>query len=97
MTDLLNQSRDGVRATPRREEGVRVLRVTLSQAILVISGPSRMMYQCFGLKPEGAIFSKRSKPQGTYSSPHDTATSMAEQLEMNIQGEVNGGRESLFG
>ena len=75
-------------ATQRREEGVRVLRVTLSQAILVMSGRCRMMYQRFGPKPEGTIFSKRSKPQGTYSSPHDTVASMAEQLEMNIQGDI---------
>jgi hypothetical protein len=46
-----------------------------------------MMYRSLQLKPEGTIFSKRSKPQGTDSSPHDTASSMAEQLEMNIQGD----------
>jgi hypothetical protein len=48
-----------------------------------------MMYQSLKPKPEGTIFSKRSKPQGTYSSPHDTAITMAEQLEMNIQGDRN--------
>ena len=37
--------------------------VLLGQAILVISGQSRMMYQCLKPKPEGAIFAKRSKPQ----------------------------------
>src|SRR5437899_6732508 len=51
-----------------------------------MSGPSRMMYQYLESRPEGTIFSKRSKPQGTNSSPHDTAASMAERLEMNIQG-----------
>jgi hypothetical protein len=51
-----------------------------------MSGPSRMMYQNLTPKPEGTIFFKRSKPQGTYSSPHDSAMSMAKQLEMNIQG-----------
>jgi hypothetical protein len=74
---------------PGGEEGVSVLRGTLSKAILVISGRSRMMYRSLPLKPEGTIFSKRSKPQGTYSSPHDTAFSMAEQLEMNIQGDIH--------
>jgi hypothetical protein len=67
---------------------VRVLRFILGKAILVISGPGRMMYQSLKPKPEGTIFSKRSKPQGTYSSPHDTAITMAEQLEMNIQGDT---------
>ena len=65
-----------------------VLRLILGKAILVISGPGRMMYQSLKPKPEGTIFSKRSKPQGTYSSPHDTAITMAEQLEMNIQGDA---------
>src|SRR2546428_14051456 len=51
-----------------------------------MSGPSRMMCQYLESRPEGTIFSKRSKPQGTNSSPHDTAASMAERLEMNIQG-----------
>src|SRR5690242_8503024 len=45
-----------------------------------------MMYRSLQLKPEGAILSKRSKPQGTDSSPHDPAISMAERLEMSIQG-----------
>ena len=58
----------------------------LGKVILVISGQSRMMYQCLEPKPEGAIFSKRSMPQGTDSSPHDTAASIANWLESNIQG-----------
>ncbi len=52
-----------------------------------MSGRRRMMYQNLKPNPEGTIFSKRSKPQGTYSSPDDTAKSMAERLEMNIQGD----------
>ena len=69
------------------EEGVSLLRRILGKVILVMSGRGRMMYQCLEPKPEGAIFSKRSKPQGTDSSPHDTATSMANWLESNIQGD----------
>jgi hypothetical protein len=76
-------------AKNRREEGVRILRTILGKVILVISGQGRMMYQSLKPKPEGTIFSKRSKPQVSDSSPHDTATSMAEQLEMNIQGVRN--------
>ena len=57
----------------------------------MISGPGRKMYQDLEPKPEGAIFPKRSKPQGgRNSTPHDTGTSMEDQLvTMNIQG---GGR-----
>ena len=46
------------------------------------------MYQNLRLQPEGAIFPKRSKPQGGRdSTPHDTGTSMEGQLvTMNIQG-----------
>ena len=58
----------------------------LGQVILVMSGQSRMMYQCLQPKPEGAIFSKRSKPQDAVSSPHDTGASIANWLESNIQG-----------
>jgi len=57
-------------------EPVSLLREILGQAILVISGQSRMMYQNLVPKPEGTIFSKRSKPQGTYRTPHDAATIM---------------------
>jgi hypothetical protein len=67
---------------------VSILRTTLSKAILVMSGQARMMYQCLKPKPEGAIFSKRSKPQGTRSSPHDSAANMTKRLEMNIQGDT---------
>src|SRR5438270_12980001 len=45
-------------------EPVSLLREILGQAILVISGQSRMMYQNLVPKPKGTIFSKRSKPQG---------------------------------
>ena len=74
-------------AKRQREEGVSILRTISGKVILVMSGQGRMMYQRLKPKPEGTIFSKRSKPQGTDSSPHDTAMSMAEQLEMNIQGD----------
>ena len=58
----------------------------LSKAILVISGPSRMMYQCLQLESEGTILEKRSKPQAANRTPHDTTVNMVERLEMNIQG-----------
>ena len=45
-----------------------------------------MMYQSLEPEPEGAIFHKRSMPQDTHSSPHDTDTSIAYWLELNIQG-----------
>ena len=44
------------------------------------------MYQNLKPEPEGAIFLKRSKPQGVQSSPHDTVASIAYRLEPNIQG-----------
>ena len=44
------------------------------------------MYQSLEPEPEGAIFSKRSVPQGSYSSPHDAGASMANWLKTNIQG-----------
>jgi len=53
---------------------VSLLREIFGQAILVISGQRRMMYQSLTPKPEGTIFSKRSKPQGTYRTPHDATT-----------------------
>src|ERR1700688_35007 len=46
-------------------KSVSLLREIFGQAILVISGQRRMMYQSFAPKPEGTIFSKRSEPQGT--------------------------------
>jgi hypothetical protein len=61
-------------ATSIREEAASHLRGNFGQAILVMSGPSRMMYQDLTPKPEGTIFSKRSKPQGTYRAPHDATT-----------------------
>src|SRR5438045_2972792 len=71
----------------RRESPPEVL----GEAILVISGRGRKMYRNLEPKPEGAIFPKRSKPQGERdSTPHDTGTSMEDQLvAVNIQG---GGR-----
>jgi hypothetical protein len=65
-----------------------------------MSGQSRMMYQYLAPEPEGAIFCKRSMPQVTYSSPHDTFPvshtnpSIANWQESNIQGnEGNEGEE----
>jgi hypothetical protein len=49
-----------------------------------------MMYLRLKPEPEGAIFSKRSVPQGTYSTPHDAGASMANWLEGNIQGVITG-------
>jgi hypothetical protein len=57
-------------------EPVSLLREIFGQAILVISGPGRRMYQYLKPKPEGTIFSKRSKPQGTDRTPHDATTIM---------------------
>ena len=54
-----------------------LLREIFGEVILVISGQGRMMYQSLEPKPEGTIFSKRSKPQGTDRTPHDAATIMA--------------------
>ena len=45
------------------------------------------MYQCLEPKSEVTILSKRSGPQGTGSSPHDSATSMSYWLKSNIQGD----------
>ncbi len=58
-------------------EPVSFLRVIFGQAILVMSGRRRKMYQNLAPKPEGIIFSKRSKPQRTDRTPHDAATIMA--------------------
>jgi len=57
-------------------EPVSLLREAFGPAILVISGQGRRMYQNLAPKPEGTIFSKRSKPQGTDRTPHDAATIM---------------------
>src|SRR5262249_1969148 len=60
----------------RRESPPEVL----GQAILVISGPGRKMYQYLRPKPEGAIVPMRSMPQGGRDrTPHDTGTSMESQ------------------
>jgi hypothetical protein len=56
---------------------VSLLREVFGQAILVISGPGRRMYQNLAPKPEGTIFSKRSEPQETDRTPHDATTIMA--------------------
>jgi hypothetical protein len=55
---------------------VSLLRDIFGRVILVISGQRRLMYQSLEPKPEGTIFSKRSKPQGTDRTPHDAATIM---------------------
>ena len=77
MGDLREES-DGetTQATCVVEVGVSLPRRISGEAILVISGQSRMMYQCLEPEPEGAILPKRSMPQGTDSSPHDATTSM---------------------
>jgi hypothetical protein len=78
MTDLRNEECAGWAAgtvvTSVAREPVSLLREIFGQAILVISGQRRMMYQNLAPKPEGTIFSKRSKPQGTDRTPHDAAT-----------------------
>jgi hypothetical protein len=55
---------------------VSLLREIFGQVILVISGPSRMMYQNLEPKPEGTISFKRSVPQGMDRTPHDATTIM---------------------
>jgi hypothetical protein len=57
-------------------KSVSHLREIFGLAILVMSGLSRMRYQNLEPKPEGTIFSKRSKPQGTDRTPHDATTIM---------------------
>ena len=60
------ETRDGRRRERRVSGGRRESPPgILGKVILVMSGQSRMMYQCLEPKPEGTIFSKRSKPQGT--------------------------------
>jgi hypothetical protein len=46
------------------------------KVILVMSGRSRKMYQNLEPKTEGVISVKRSKPQDTESTPHDTSASL---------------------
>jgi hypothetical protein len=57
-------------------EPVSLLREIFGPAILVISGPRRLMYQSLSPKPEGTIFSQRSTPEGTDRAPHDATTIM---------------------
>ena len=63
-------------ATCVARKPVSLPRIIFGQAILVISGQRRMMYQNLEPKPEGTIFSKRSMPQGTDRAPHDATTIM---------------------
>jgi hypothetical protein len=67
-------------------EPVSLLREIFGQAILVISGQRRRMYQNLAPKPEGTIFSKRSKPQGTDRTPHDATTIMIKWLNRSYEG-----------
>src|SRR3974377_2025890 len=85
--DLRNERRGAIQATCVVEVGVSLPRRISGKVILVISGPGRMMYQSLKPEPEGAILSKRSVPQGTYSTPHDAGASMTNWLETNIQGD----------
>jgi hypothetical protein len=55
---------------------VSLLREIFGEAILVISGLGRRMYQNLVPKAEGTIFSERSEPQGTDRAPHDATTIM---------------------
>jgi hypothetical protein len=66
----------GTGGTGVARKSVSRLREIFGQAILVISGQRRMMYQNLVPKPEGTIFSKRSPPQGTVRTPHDATTIM---------------------
>ena len=56
--------RGATQATCVGEVGVSLPRRISGKVILVISGPGRMMYQSLAPEPEGAIFPKRSVPQG---------------------------------
>jgi hypothetical protein len=60
-----------------RKKGVSFLREYFGEVILVISGRAAGCTKALGQSSEGAIFSKRSKPQGTDSSPHDASTIIA--------------------
>jgi hypothetical protein len=80
ITDLRNEECPGLAAgrvvTSVAREPVSLLREIFGQAILVISGQGRRMYQNLEPKPEGTIFSKRSEPQGSDRTPHDATTIM---------------------
>ncbi len=80
--------RGRTQATCVVEVGVSLPRKTPGKVILVISGQSRMMYLSLKPEPEGTIFSKRSVPQGTFSTPHDAGASMPNWLGNNIQGDI---------
>jgi len=57
-------------------KSVSFLREIFGQAILVMSGRNRKMYQNLLPKPEGTVFSKRSQPQVSDRTPHDATTIM---------------------
>jgi hypothetical protein len=59
------------------EGRVSVLREFSGEVILVISGRAAGCTKALSQRSEGAIFSKRSKPQGTDRSPHDASTIIA--------------------
>jgi hypothetical protein len=60
-----------------RKKGVSFLREIFGEVILVISGRAAGCTKALSQRSEGAIFSKRSKPQGTDRSPHDASTIIA--------------------
>jgi hypothetical protein len=64
----------GGRKRGQNREPVSLLRVISGQAILVMSGPSREIYQNLKAKPEGTIVSQRTKPQATDRTPNDAAS-----------------------
>src|SRR5262249_61899143 len=64
---------------------VSLLREIFGPAILVISGQGRRMYQSLAPKPEGTIFSKRSKPQVSDRTPHDATTIMPRWLNRSYE------------
>ena len=65
----------------RCKEGVSFLREYFGEVILVISGRAAGCTKALSQRSEGAIFSKRSKPQGSDNSPHDAATIIADGLK----------------
>src|SRR5277367_6956327 len=85
------------RAIPDRrcERAMSFHRVIFGQAILVMSGQGRKMYQYLKPKPEGTIFSKRSEPQGKDRTPHDASHQNARRLNRSYEREGGGvwGRE----
>jgi hypothetical protein len=64
-----------------REGAVSVLRKYLGEVILVISGRAAGCTKALSQRPEGTIFSKRSKPQGSDRSPHDAAAIIADGMK----------------